>query len=188
MRGALDPASRPLEAAMGSLRTLLDANMEKRLPKIAKGTRDFTPAQMFIRQHIFGLIEGVFKRRGAKTIATPAFELRETLMGKYGEDSKLIYDLADQGAGPRAPAPSLLLPYLGCMHEGLPQLAVSYTAQAASWLSTSPHTWLFFCASSCSYKPSLKYNQTLLPAGDRLAAVQASISDMHVWVGQVVRR
>ena len=25
------------------------------------------------------------------------FELRETLMGKYGEDTKLIYDLADQG-------------------------------------------------------------------------------------------
>ncbi len=53
---------------------------------------------MFVRQHIFGLIEAVFKRRGAKTIATPAFELRETLTGKYGEDSKLIYDLADQGA------------------------------------------------------------------------------------------
>jgi len=30
-------------------------------------------------------------------IDTPVFELRETLMGKYGEDSKLIYDLADQG-------------------------------------------------------------------------------------------
>jgi hypothetical protein len=29
-------------------------------------------------------------------IDTPVFELRETLMGKYGEDSKLIYDLADQ--------------------------------------------------------------------------------------------
>ena len=28
-------------------------------------------------------------------IDTPVFELRETLMGKYGEDSKLIYDLAD---------------------------------------------------------------------------------------------
>lgn len=27
---------------------------------------------------------------------TPVFEMRETLMGKYGEDSKLIYDLADQ--------------------------------------------------------------------------------------------
>jgi hypothetical protein len=27
---------------------------------------------------------------------TPVFELKETLTGKYGEDSKLIYDLADQ--------------------------------------------------------------------------------------------
>lgn len=40
---------------------------------------------------------GVFKRHGAVSIDTPVFELRETLMGKYGEDSKLIYDLADQG-------------------------------------------------------------------------------------------
>lgn len=38
----------------------------------------------------------VFKRHGAMALDTPAFELRETLMGKYGEDSKLIYDLADQ--------------------------------------------------------------------------------------------
>ena len=27
----------------------------------------------------------------------PVFELKEILAGKYGEDSKLIYDLADQG-------------------------------------------------------------------------------------------
>lgn len=33
---------------------------------------------------------------GAVEIDTPVFELRETLMGKYGEDSKLVYDLADQ--------------------------------------------------------------------------------------------
>jgi histidyl-tRNA synthetase len=33
---------------------------------------------------------------GATVLDTPVFELRETLMGKYGEDSKLIYDLADQ--------------------------------------------------------------------------------------------
>ena len=30
-------------------------------------------------------------------IDTPVFELKQTLMGKYGEDSKLIYDLNDQG-------------------------------------------------------------------------------------------
>ena len=28
---------------------------------------------------------------------SPVFELREILSGKYGEDSKLIYDLSDQG-------------------------------------------------------------------------------------------
>ena len=27
----------------------------------------------------------------------PVFELKEILTGKYGEDSKLIYDLQDQG-------------------------------------------------------------------------------------------
>ena len=38
-----------------------------------------------------------FKRHGAETIDTPVFELKEVLTGKYGEDSKLIYDLKDQG-------------------------------------------------------------------------------------------
>lgn len=33
---------------------------------------------------------------GACGIDTPVFERKETLMGKYGEDTKLIYDLADQ--------------------------------------------------------------------------------------------
>ena len=37
-----------------------------------------------------------FQKTGAVEIDTPVFELKETLMGKYGEDSKLIYDLNDQ--------------------------------------------------------------------------------------------
>ena len=49
------------------------------------------------REKVFDTIVGCFKRHGAVTISTPVFELKETLMGKYGEDSKLIYDLADQG-------------------------------------------------------------------------------------------
>lgn len=51
---------------------------------------------MVIREKAFGIITSVFKRHGAVALDTPVFELRETLMGKYGEDSKLIYDLADQ--------------------------------------------------------------------------------------------
>eukprot|EP00002_Diphylleia_rotans_P022476 TRINITY_DN4402_c0_g1_i1.p1 TRINITY_DN4402_c0_g1~~TRINITY_DN4402_c0_g1_i1.p1 ORF type:complete len:954 (-),score=238.26 TRINITY_DN4402_c0_g1_i1:209-3070(-) len=76
---------------------LLAASNQIRKPKIAKGTRDFMPYQMAIRQKAFNIITDVFKRHGAVTIDTPVFELKETLTGKYGEDSKLIYDLADQG-------------------------------------------------------------------------------------------
>jgi histidyl-tRNA synthetase len=52
---------------------------------------------MVIRDKIFSTITDAFKRHGAVTIDTPVFELKEILAGKYGEDSKLIYDLADQG-------------------------------------------------------------------------------------------
>jgi len=65
---------------------------------LCSGARDFAPEQMEVRERCFSLIRSVFKRHGAAEIDTPVFELRETLMGKYGEEGgKLIYDLADQG-------------------------------------------------------------------------------------------
>jgi histidyl-tRNA synthetase len=69
----------------------------QRKPKIPKGTRDYLPEQMMIRQQAFSIIRRVFESHGAVEIDTPVFELKDTLTGKYGEDSKLIYDLADQG-------------------------------------------------------------------------------------------
>ncbi|KAL8830501.1 MAG: hypothetical protein Q9170_005704 [Blastenia crenularia] len=65
--------------------------------KTPKGTKDWTGTDMILRDRIFSTIAEVFKRHGAVTIDTPVFELREILAGKYGEDSKLIYDLQDQG-------------------------------------------------------------------------------------------
>merc|ERR1719189_3112305 len=65
--------------------------------KTAKGARDFQPEQMAIREKVLNKIINVFKRHDAETIDTPVFELKEVLTGKYGEDSKLIYDLKDQG-------------------------------------------------------------------------------------------
>ncbi|KAL4859038.1 Histidine--tRNA ligase [Chlorella vulgaris] len=94
---ALDPQAHALTQHLAALRAVIEANQAQRKPKIAKGARDFMPDQMAIREVAFGKITGVFKRHGAVSIDTPVFELRETLMGKYGEDSKLIYDLADQG-------------------------------------------------------------------------------------------
>ncbi|RKO89114.1 histidyl-tRNA synthetase, partial [Blyttiomyces helicus] len=65
--------------------------------KTPKGTKDYDEKDMAIREKIFSTITRVFKRHGAITIDTPVFELKEILSGKYGEDSKLIYDLEDQG-------------------------------------------------------------------------------------------
>lgn len=42
-------------------------------------------------------VSEVFERHGGQELDTPVFELKEILSGKYGEDSKLIYDLQDQG-------------------------------------------------------------------------------------------
>lgn len=90
-------ASLNKELASEMTEVLQVRNQERRLPKCAKGTRDMTPLQMAIREKAFNAIKGVFNKHGASEIDTPVFELKETLTGKYGEDSKLIYDLQDQG-------------------------------------------------------------------------------------------
>jgi len=65
--------------------------------KVPKGTRDLDPFQMAVRKDVIAKLSSCFEKHGAETIDTPVFELKEILLGKYGEDSKLIYDLADQG-------------------------------------------------------------------------------------------
>lgn len=95
----IDPSKDGLSTA-GLLRELLDrigSGGVMRVPKVVKGARDFEPQQMAVRQEAFEVIRGVFRNHGAVEIDTPVFELKETLTGKYGEDSKLIYELADQG-------------------------------------------------------------------------------------------
>lgn len=67
------------------------------LLKTPKGTKDWSDKDMVLREEIFSTLSNVFKRHGGVTIDTPVFELREFLTGKYGEDSKLIYNLEDQG-------------------------------------------------------------------------------------------
>jgi histidyl-tRNA synthetase len=68
----------------------MPANIEPRLPR---GMRDILPQKMILRQHVIGIIEDVFERFGFEPLQTPALELSETLMGKYGpEAEKLIFD------------------------------------------------------------------------------------------------
>ncbi|NXS79727.1 SYHC protein, partial [Erpornis zantholeuca] len=62
-----------------------------------QGTRDHPPAQAALRDRLLSAVVSCFKRHGAAAIDTPVLELRETLIGKYGEGTKLIYELQDQG-------------------------------------------------------------------------------------------
>lgn len=72
-------------------------NESQFLLKTPKGTKDWSDKDMVLREEVFGTLGALFKRHGGVTIDTPVFELREILTGKYGEDSKLIYNLEDQG-------------------------------------------------------------------------------------------
>ena len=75
---------------------------------------------MAIREKAFNIIRGIFKKHGASEIDTPVFELKETLTGKYGEDSKLIYDLEDQGGELLALRYDLTVPFARyCAERGL---------------------------------------------------------------------
>ena len=82
-----------LKARLGETNT----STSKLILKTPKGTRDYGPEQMALRLGVLDKVITVFKRHGAETIDTPVFELKDVLTGKYGEDSKLIYDLKDQG-------------------------------------------------------------------------------------------
>ncbi|XP_044636566.1 histidine--tRNA ligase, mitochondrial isoform X2 [Equus asinus] len=94
--GAVHSHSQVAEAVLVSQ---LKPHQEKSnfIIKTPKGTRDLTPQQMVVREKILDLVVSCFKRHGAKGLDTPAFELKEVLTEKYGEDSGLIYDLQDQG-------------------------------------------------------------------------------------------
>ncbi|EDO05716.1 putative histidyl-tRNA synthetase [Babesia bovis T2Bo] len=76
---------------------LLPQNNQIRKLKVPKGTVDILPDDMLVRSIVMDAVKSIFKQHGACEIDTPVFELRETLMGKYGEDQKLIYDLKDTG-------------------------------------------------------------------------------------------
>jgi len=88
-----------------------EKKIDKAKVKVVKGARDFSPYQMSLRAKVFKIISGIFRKHGAVEIDTPVFELKETLMGKYGEDTKLIYELADQGGEMLALRYDLTVPF-----------------------------------------------------------------------------
>ncbi len=62
-------------------------------PRLYSGTRDLTPEMMIQREDIIARLTEVFRRFGFSPLETPALEYLEILLGKYGDEEKLIYKL-----------------------------------------------------------------------------------------------
>lgn len=67
------------------------------LAQTLKGFRDFLGEDLLLRKKVFQIFEDTFKKYGYEPLETPALEYAEVLLGKYGEDEKLVYKFKDHG-------------------------------------------------------------------------------------------
>ncbi len=61
------------------------------------GTRDFLPLDVLRRNYVIGVVERVYQSYGFEPLETPTMERLSTLLGKYGEDEKLIFRVMKRG-------------------------------------------------------------------------------------------
>lgn len=66
--------------------------------QVARGMRDFLPADVRKRNYVVNIIREVYESYGYEPIETPAIENLETLLGKYGEEgNQLIFKILKRG-------------------------------------------------------------------------------------------
>lgn len=66
--------------------------------KPPSGFRDFLPAEMRRRSHVFDVIEQVYRAYGFERLDTPALENLGTLLGKYGDEGdQLLFKVLKRG-------------------------------------------------------------------------------------------
>src|SRR3989304_7306565 len=69
----------------------------KKGPVTPKGFRDIEPNLAKKRREVIAKISDVLEEFGCVPLETPTVEFAETLLGKYGEEEKLIYQFSDRG-------------------------------------------------------------------------------------------
>lgn len=66
-------------------------------PVTPKGFGDILPAEARKRRAMLNSIADVLESYGFVPLETPTLEFADTLLGKYGEEEKLIYEFTDKG-------------------------------------------------------------------------------------------
>lgn len=74
-----------------------EPKQKPRKPQVLSGFRDYMPDQMILRQRIIGTFRAIFEKHGFEPLDTPALEHIEVLLGKAGENEKLMYRFRDHG-------------------------------------------------------------------------------------------
>ncbi len=87
--------------------------------KIAKGTQDLVGTSYTRLQDLLSRVECAFIKAGGTPLETPVFERTDVLLGKYGEEaeSKLIYNLADDGGEALSLRYDLTVPFTRYVRE-----------------------------------------------------------------------
>ncbi|MFA6082317.1 MAG: histidine--tRNA ligase [Patescibacteria group bacterium] len=113
-------------------------------PKVLQGFRDYLPADMQVRHNLIEKVRAVYQSFGFEPLDTPALEYAELLMGKYGEDEKLIYHFEDHGHRDVALRYDLTVPLARVMadHPDLPKPFKRYQI-ANVWRADSPQKGRF---------------------------------------------
>lgn len=97
-----------------------DAAPQKFTLKTPKGTRDYNPQQMTIRNDVLDKIITVFKKHGAECIDTPVFELKVRINWQAYISNQIICRTSNAGHGP-----------LLCIHSQLFHLETCICCQVA---------------------------------------------------------
>lgn len=67
------------------------------IPRTLKGFRDFLSEEVWQRKKIIDVFVKTFEKYGFEPLETPVLEYYDILMGKYGNQEKLVYNFEDFG-------------------------------------------------------------------------------------------
>lgn len=109
-------------------------------PRLLKGFRDYGLTEQKARQEMFSKIQGVFERFGFLPLSTPVLEYKEILMGKYGDDEKLVYSFKDNGDRDVAMRYDLTVPLARYVAQNQGQLTLPFKRYqiAPVWRADNP--------------------------------------------------
>ena len=109
-------------------------------PRLLKGFKDYGPLEQLTRQQVFAKTQTVFERFGFLPLSTPVLEYKDILMGKYGDDEKLVYSFKDNGDRDVAMRYDLTVPLARYVAQNQGQLILPFKRYqiAPVWRADNP--------------------------------------------------